>query len=152
MEKNLTVRIFKIISIVLILAGVVFIALILTKSKTEIMESASLQNRLLNPYFMIAYVALALCVILALLFPVLNIISQPKNAIRVLIGIGAIVLIGVIAYSFAGNQFTEFELSRLKITETGSRQVGAALLATYVIAGASILAILYAEVSSLIKK
>lgn len=152
MEKNLTVRIFKIISIVLILAGVVFIALILTKSKTEIMENASLQSRLLNPYFMIAYIALGLCVILALLFPILNIISQPKNALRVLIGIGAIVLIGVIAYSFAGNQFTEFELSRLKITETGSRQVGAALLATYVIAGASILAILYAEISSLIKK
>lgn len=152
MEKNLTVRIFKIISIVLILAGVVFIALILTRSKTEIMESASLQNRLLNPYFMIAYVALGLCVILAFLFPILNIISQPKNAIRVLIGIGAVVLIGVIAYSVSSNEFTAFELNRLKITETGSRQVGAALLATYVIAGASILAILYAEVSSLIKK
>lgn len=152
MEKNLTVRIFKIISIVLILAGVVFIALILTKSKTEIMESASLQNRLLNPYFITAYVALGLCVVLAFLFPVISIITQPKNAIRVLIGIGAIVLIGVIAYSVSSNEFTDFQLSTLKITETGSRQVGAALLATYVIAGASVLAILYAEVSSLIKK
>lgn len=152
MEKNLTVRISKIISIILILVGVVFIVLILTKSKTEIMENASLQGSLLNPYFFTAYIALGLCVILALIFPIVNIITQPKNAVRVLIGIAAIVLIGIIAYSVSSNELTEFQLIKLKITETGSRQVGAALIATYVIAGASILAILYAEVSNLIKK
>jgi hypothetical protein len=152
MEKNLIVRIFKIVSIVLILVGVVFIVLIWTKSEADIKESISLQNQLLNPYFITAYIAFGLCVILALLFPIINIITQPKNAIRVLIGIGAIVVIGVIAYSFAGNEFTEFQLRTLKISETGSRQVGAALIGTYIIAGASILVILYAEVSNFIKK
>jgi uncharacterized membrane protein len=152
MEKNIIVRVFKIISIILILVGIVSIVLIWSKSEADIKESMRLQNQLLNPYFITAYIALGLCVLLALLFPIISIISQPKNAIRVLIGLGAIVLIGVIAYSISGNELTDLQLRTYKITETGSRQIGAALIGTYIIAGASILAILYAEVSSLIKK
>lgn len=152
MEKNITVRIFKIISIILILIGAVSIVLIWSSSETAIKEDPRLQSQLLNPYFFTAYVALGLCIILALLFPVINIVSQPKNAVRVLIGIGALVVIGIIAYSFASNEFTELQLRALKISEAGSRVVGAALIGTYIIAGASILAILYAEVSNFIKK
>ena len=152
MEKNITVRIFKIISIILILIGVVSIVLIWSKSEAAIKESVRLQNQLLNPYFLTAYVALGLCLVLALLFPIINIITQPKNAVRVLIGIGAIVVIGFIAYSVSSNELTDLQLRLYKITETGSRQIGAALIGTYIIAGASILAILYAEVSNFIKK
>lgn len=152
MEKNIIVRVFKIISIILILVGIVSIVLIWSKSEADIKESMRLQNQLLNPYFITAYIALGLCVVLALLFPIISIISQPKNAIRVLIGLGAIVLIGVIAYSVSGNELTDLQLRTYKISESGSRQIGAALIGTYIIAGASILAILYAEVSSLIKK
>lgn len=152
MEKNITVRVFKIISIILILIGAVSIVLIWSSSETAIKEDPRLQNQLLNPYFFTAYVALGLCIILALLFPVISIISHPKNAVQVLIGIGALVVIGVVSYSFASNEFTELQLRALKISEAGSRVVGAALIGTYIIAGASVLAILYAEVSNFIKK
>jgi predicted membrane channel-forming protein YqfA (hemolysin III family) len=152
MEKNLTVRIFKIISLVLILGAVIGIVFVWTQSETEMRENVGLQNRILNPYFTVAYIALGLCVVLALLFPIINIITQPKNAIRVLIGLGVLVLVGVIAYVISSNEFTDLQLRFYKISETGSRQIGAALIATYFIAGASVLAILYAEVSNLIKK
>jgi hypothetical protein len=152
MEKNIVVRIFKIISIILILVGVVFIAIIWTKSEADIKGSVALQNQILNPYFMAAYIALGLCVVLALIFPIINIITQPKNAVRVLIGVGLIVVVGFISFSVASNEFTELQLRAYKITETGSRQIGAALIGTYIIAAASVLAIVYAEVSNLVKK
>lgn len=152
MEKNLTVRIFKIISLVLILAAVVSIIFVWAKGDDAIRDSLGLQNMLLNPYFFTAYIALGLCIILSLLFPIINIISQPKNALRVLIGLGAVIVIGIIAYAIAGNELTEHELRTLKITEAGSRRVGAALIGTYAIAIVSVLAVLYAEVMNFIKK
>lgn len=152
MEKNIVVRIFKIISVILILVGIVFIAIIWTKSEAEIKENLALQNQILNPYFMAAYIALGLCIVLALIFPIINIITQPKNAIRVLIGVGLVVIVGVISFSVSSNEFTELQLRAYKITETGSRQIGAALVGTYIIAAASVLAIIYAEVSNLVKK
>jgi hypothetical protein len=152
MEKNLTVRIFKIVSLILILAAVVSIVLVWSKGDVEIRDNAALQNQLLNPYFMTAYIALGLCIILSLLFPVINIITQPKNAVRVLIGLGALVLIGVIAFAVSGNEFTELQLRDLKTTEIVSRRVGAALIGTYVIGAAAVLAILFAEVTNFVKR
>lgn len=152
MEKNLTVRIFKIISLILILGAVIGIVFVWTQSEAAMKDNTGLQNSILNPYFAIAYIALGLCIILALLFPIINIISQPKNAVPVLVGIGVLVVLCVIAFAISDNEFNTLQLRAYKITESGSRQIGAALIATYFIAGASILAIVYAEISNLIKK
>lgn len=152
MEKNITVRVFRIISIILILIAVVCIVLIWSQSDTAMRDNTALQSRILNPYFLTAYVALGLCIVLALIFPIINIITHPKNAIRVLIGLGSLVLIGIIAYALSGNEFSALQLRAYNITETGSRQIGAALIGTYVIAGASVLTILYAEISNYFKK
>lgn len=148
----MTVRVFRIISIILILVAVGCIFFIWSQSETTMKENTVLQNRILNPYFLTAYIALGLCVVLALIFPIINIITHPKNAIRVLIGLGALVLIGIIAFAMSGNEFDALQLRALDISETGSRQIGAALIGTYFIAGASVLAILYAEISNIFKK
>lgn len=152
MEKNIYVRVFKIISIILILIAVVCIALVWMQDSNQMKTDQALQNKILNPYFVTAYIALATCLILALIFPIINIISEPKNGLRVLIGIAALVIISVIAYSLSTNELNALQLMEYKISEVGSRQIGAALIGTYVIAGASVLAILYAELSNLFKQ
>jgi len=152
MEKNITIRVFRIVSIVLILLAAVFIILIWSQSETAMREDTVLQGRILNPYFITAYVALGTCILLALIFPIFNIVTQPKNTKRVLIGLGALVLIGIVSFAMSGNEFDALQLRALNITETGSRQIGAALIGTYIIAGASVLAILYAEISNYFKK
>ena len=152
MEKNITVRIFKIVSLILILAAVVSIIFIWARGDVAIRDDAGLQGKLLNPYFVTAYIALGLCIVLSLLFPIINIITQPKNAVRVLIGLGALVLIGVIAFAVSGNEFTEERLRVLETTEIISRRVGAALIGTYVIGAAAVLAILFAEVMNFVKR
>jgi len=152
MEKNITIRVFRIVSIVLILLAAVFIILIWSQSETAMREDTVLQGRILNPYFITAYVALGTCILLALIFPIFNIVTQPKNTKRVLIGLGALVLIGIVSFAMSGNEFDALQLRALNITETASRQIGAALIGTYIIAGASVLAILYAEISNYFKK
>lgn len=151
MEKNIYVRVFKIISIILILIAVVCIALVWMQDSTQMKTNQALQNKILNPYFVTAYLALGICLLLALIFPIINIIAHPRSGLRVLIGIAAIVIIGVIAYALSTNELSAFQLMEYKISEVGSRQIGAALIGTYVIAGASVLAIIYAEFSNLFK-
>ncbi len=152
MEKNITVRVFKIISLILILIAVVSIVFLWAQGESEIKENLSLQNRILNPYFITAYIAFGLCVVLALLFPIINIISEPKNAVRVLVGLGALVLIGIISYLLSSNEFSALQLLEYEVSESGSRLIGAAVIATYFIACASVIAVLYAELSNLFKK
>ncbi len=152
MEKNIFVRLFKIISILIIVAAVIFVALIWIKGDSAMTENLGLQNSVLNPFFLVAYIALALCILMALLFPIFNIISNPKVLVKSLIGLAVIVAVGFLIYSMSSNELTKLQLMDYKITETTSRQVGAALYGTYLIGALSVLAILYAELSSFFKK
>jgi len=79
MEKNITVRVFKIISVILIVIAVIGMVAVLIKGGHEMKDNQSVQNSILNPFFITAYVALGLCLLFALLFPIINIIAQPKK-------------------------------------------------------------------------
>lgn len=151
MEKNIIVRIFKIISIIIILAGVVFVTLTWANSDKAFNENLGLQNMILNPFFAVGYIALGLCLLLALLFPILNVLSNPKRLVKALIGLAVIVGLGLLIYSFSSNEISAIQLQEYNITENTSRQIGAALLGTYAIGAVAILVIFYAEISSFFK-
>ncbi|NLN95993.1 MAG: hypothetical protein GX128_07480 [Bacteroidales bacterium] len=151
MEKNITVRIFKIISVILIIIAVISMVAVLIKGGHEMKDNQSVQNSILNPFFLTAYVALGLCLLFALLFPIINTVTQPKKAIRALIGVIGLVIVGIIAYVISKNELSAIKLMEYNISESGSRQIGAALIVTYFIAIASVIAVFYAEISNLFK-
>ena len=151
MEKNITVRIFKIISVILIIIAVISMVAVLIKGGHEMKDNQSVQNSILNPFFLTAYVALGLCLLFALLFPIINTVTQPKKAIRALIGVIGLVIVGIIAYVISKNEVSAIKLMEYNISESGSRQIGAALIVTYFIAIASVIAVFYAEISNLFK-
>lgn len=151
MEKNITVRVFKIISVILIVIAVIGMVAVLIKGGHEMKDNQSVQNSILNPFFITAYIALGLCLLLALLFPIINIIAQPKKLIRTLIGVIVLVIVGVIAYALSKNELSAFKLMEYNISESFSRQIGAAIIVTYIIALGSVVAVFYAEISNLFK-
>ncbi|MGB4204759.1 MAG: hypothetical protein WBJ84_03970 [Bacteroidales bacterium] len=151
MEKNITVRIFKIISVILIIIAVISMVAVLIKGGHEMKDNQSVQNSILNPFFITAYIALGLCLLFALLFPIINTIAQPKKLIRALIGLVVLVIIGIIAYALSTNELSAIKLMEYNMSESGSRQIGAALIVTYIIALGSIVAVVYAEISNLFK-
>jgi len=68
-----------------------------------------------------------------------------------LISIGLLVVVIVVAYALAGNDFTEYRLEELKTTAKTSRLVGMGLFATYIAFGLTVLSILYASIVKLLK-
>ena len=80
MDKTI-LNIFKGISLVLIALAVLFQIIVLIKGEEGVKEGSVLNN-----YALVAYIALGIAVFLALLFPVIFMIQNPKNALHMING------------------------------------------------------------------
>lgn len=141
---NLLLKIFKIISLIFIILAVVL-------QLTILIQGDDLSDQVLNNYALLSYLALGLTTFLALLFPIIFMILDPKKAIKVFLAFAGLVIIGVISYSFASNSFNIEELQNLDTTVETSRIVGASLYFTYIIGGLAVLSVIYSGISSFFK-
>ncbi|GAB4333743.1 MAG: hypothetical protein Kow00127_25110 [Bacteroidales bacterium] len=146
MDKTLH-NIFRGLSFVLIALAVILQALVLVKGEEGLTGSSVLDN-----YAYLAYIALAIAALLALIFPVIFMVQNPKNALKVVIGLAGFVIIGFICYSIAGNSFDIVKLEELETTADVSKMVGAALYFTYIVGGLAVVSILFSGIAGLIKQ
>ena len=99
-----------------------------------------------NVMLIYAYVVFAVALVLAIMFPLINIISNPKGAMRTLIGVVASYLLSSdapVPNPAANGYFTNSAV--LKLTDVG-------LYAGYAIFVIAILVILWGEIRSAVKK
>jgi len=145
MDKKI-LNVFKIVSLILIALAVILQIVVLVKG-----EDGLIGNSILDNYIRLAYVALIICAFLTILFPILFMIQNPKNALKMLVGLVGFVVIGFICYAIASNSFNIVQLETLKTTAETSQIVGAALYFTYIIGGIAIVTIIFSGVSGLFK-
>lgn len=138
---------FKIISWIIMALAIVLQIMILTQGS----DNVTAESPVLNNFTNLSFIALGLAAAGAILFPIFQIISNPKSAIKILLSLAALIIVGFIAYSFAGNAFDELKLIKLETTVEVSTMVGAALYFTYIIGGLAVLSILYASISNALK-
>lgn len=141
---NLLKNIFKGVSIILMVIAAAY-------QVAVFYQGDSPSDTVLNGYFWVAYIAFGLSALFAILFPIIQTISNPKDAVKSFIGLAFVVVLGFVAYYMAGNSFTPAELEKMKTTADISRLVGAGLIYTYFIFGLAVLAIIYASISSIFK-
>lgn len=144
--------IFKAISYILMLAAAVFIALIWYKGDSALENNLGLQNQILDPFMLTAAIALGLAVAVTIVFSIVSVGMNPRNAIKVVIIIAGLVILGFITYSMAGNEFNAVQLQELETTKEVSQQVGAALYYTYIIGLAAVLVTIYSSIAGLFKR
>lgn len=150
MDKTLT-RIFSIVALILIVLGTAYQIVVLYQGDDAIGANTAASNSILNGFFYVAYVALAVAVVFAILFPVLQMLSNPKGAITTLIILAAAVILWFVVYGIAGNSFTPQQLEKMEITAETSKMVGAGLIYTYIVFGIAILAIVFSSIRSIFK-
>jgi hypothetical protein len=97
------------------------------------------------------YFLLILTAAITIIFPIVFLILNPRNSIKIFIALGLMVIIAIISYSLSQVDFTEFQLEKLKTTATTSKNVGAGLIFTYILAGLTVLSIIYASISKIFK-
>ena len=97
-------------------------------------------------YFLVIFTA-----VITILFPIANIIMNPKNSIKIFIALGLMVIIAIIAYSLSTVNFTDLQLEKLGTTASTVKYVGAGLIFTYILATLAVLSIIYAATSRIFK-
>lgn len=141
---NLLKNIFKGVSIILIAIAAIYQIVVFTQGNSP-------SDSVLNGYFTLAYIAFGLSLLFAILFPVLQIIANPKAAVRTLIVFAFLVVLWFVAYSLSDNSFSQVQLEKMNTTAEVSKMVGAGLIYTYFIFGMAVVAIIYASISNFFK-
>lgn len=145
MDKTI-LNVFKVISLILIGLAVVFQIIVLIKGEDGLIGSSVIDN-----FMRVAYVAFAITAFLTILFPILFMVQNPKNALKLLVVLVGVFVIGFLCYSLASNTFNIVELEELKTTAEASRAVGAALYFTYIIGGLAVVSIIFSGIAGLFK-
>jgi hypothetical protein len=104
-----------------------------------------------NIGIIVAYIMVALGVVLAVVFPLINSISEPKTLVKSGIGIIAILIVFGIGYLMSDAGLTaKFIQSGV---ESGglSQMIGGALKMVYLLMGIAIIGIVYTEFSKVLK-
>ncbi len=94
-----------------------------------------------------SYVLIGIAVVGILFFAVAKIVGSPENAKTALIGIGGLVVLLGISYALSSSE----HLAKAEISESTSHNVGTGIVALYILGAATIVTILYSEISRLIK-
>lgn len=100
-----------------------------------------------NYGILLTYLLLAVAVIAAVGFPLLQLAKNPKGAKGALIGIGLLVVVVGISYALS----SDVNPSNMDITPATAKQVDTGLYAFYILALVAIGATVYAEVSKMFK-
>lgn len=155
MNDNVLFRISRIVSIAFMLIGVVFILIIFLNGDTKLGENVALRDKILNPYFGFSYLVFGLCILAAILFPVLFMIKNPKQAVKGLLILAGFAILFGVSYLFASDSLDSESMQKAfnngLITAKGAKLVSMGLIGTYVISAIAILALIYSGISKIFK-
>ncbi|HSP11899.1 MAG TPA: hypothetical protein VLO29_05175 [Salegentibacter sp.] len=140
-------KILKYIALVIGVIGLILLGRIMAEDGDAIEASAALQNSLLDPFMWVAYIVLAIVVVLVAIFVLKGLFSG--NIKNTLISIGAFVAVIVIAFVVTdGSQMTLKDGSIL--SASGAHWISAGLVSFYILAGIAILAMIFSGIKKLI--
>jgi uncharacterized membrane protein YkvI len=134
---------------VFMVLAILFEAAIIYYGDKEFAANSDVQNTWLSPFFSVSYVALIIPTFLALVFPIVHIIDDPKQAKGVLIGIGSLAGLILVSYLLAPSEVDPSYPSG--VTEVTSKWVSTGIISFYILSIAAIAAVIYAEVSKAIR-
>ena len=116
-------------------------------------ESAPDQPTFTNLYILWAYALTGIAVGLTVIFPVIQMISNPKNAKKSLLGVVALVVVVGISYVMASSELLGIvDPELIEYDEPATlKYAGMMLHSIYVLAGLAIVAMIYSEISKIFK-
>ncbi len=106
---------------------------------------------MINFGLFLTYALIGFTVLAILFFAVNKIAKEPGAAKSALIGIVGLIVVLLLGYLFSTGEDASTTFAKLEVSEGTSRQVGTGLVTLYIVMGLTILSILYAEITRLMK-
>ena len=142
MSKKI-ILISKIVAFSLAAIALIFLILLMANPTSD---------AIIGNYLVLAYITVGIAVVVALIFPIVRMILNPKQAVKGLLVIAGIFVLGLISYLLSSNSFPVQELERMHVTDSTSIWVGAGLNLTYIVGIATILAAIFLAIKKSILK
>lgn len=139
-------KILTVLKIVIGLIGAIFFVRILMADGNALEVDSELQNSLLSPFILLAYIILGLTVVITLVFSIVGVAKG--NIKKTLITIGAFAAVVII--SFFSSTGKEIQTDEGVISAYASQWISAGLTIFYVLLAISILAIIASAVIKVI--
>ena len=99
----------------------------------------------------ISYILLFLAAITAVVFPILDVIKNPKEIAKSGISVAGLAILFVLSYVLSGSEITAKYMIGGVTTEFTSKMIGAGLIMFYFVLFLSIAAMIYSEISKALK-
>lgn len=96
------------------------------------------------------YALLTIAVLAAIVFPLINSLSNPRGLIRSGIGVALMLVLFVIAYALSGSELTRPAVAA-GLTGPSVKLIGAGLIMLYIVLFLAVLALIYSEISKALK-
>ena len=98
----------------------------------------------------ILYALLFIAVAAAIIFPLINSLSNPRALIRSGIGVGIILVLFGVSYAMSDSELTRSAIAA-GLSESSVKLIGAGLIMFYIVLVLAILALIYSEISKALK-
>lgn len=95
--------------------------------------------------FYITYALLAAAVVGAIVFPIINLVGDPKKAKSALVGTGSVLALFFVSYFLSSGEVLESYV-KYNISSGISKTIGATLLMTYILGALAILSAIVGEI------
>lgn len=132
-------KIIRIVVLILSLLGIGLLATILTGNQDTI-----------TFYMNVAYIVLAIAIVLTLLFSFVQLFTNPETLKKTLISLGLFLLVIAVSYVLSEGEAVH-KAGELVVTENGSKWVGTGLRTFYILAFIAIGLMVVSGVKKLIK-
>jgi len=124
----------KIITLVAAIVGVISIVFLgsIIGAGDEAVKAGEASTSV-NTFMYIAYAVLAITLVLVVLFTLKNVFTNTSGLKNTLIGVGAFIVVLVIAYAVSGGDTMTYKYNGLVATSGESTMVGSGLVAFYIL-------------------
>jgi uncharacterized membrane protein YkvI len=150
MEKVLN-NITKIVTYLIMALAVVFTFWTMSQGD-DLKTDAALANKVLNPYFLLTLITLIIGAAGAILFPIGQLATSPKSAIRAGISIAILAGVYLISYTLASGSTAEEYYQTFNISEGMSKFIGSLIYVVYILGSLAVLSIIVSSVFGIISK
>ena len=110
-----------------------------------------MEQMIVNVGIIVAYVLIVIGVVSAIVFPLINAISEPKLLVKSGLGVVAVLVVFGIGYALSDSNLTAKFIQSGVETENLSKTIGGALTMVYLLMGVAIIGIVYTEFSKAFK-
>lgn len=109
-----------------------------------------MNDTIINIGIYLTYALLGLCIIVALVFPLIQLVTNFGKAKTAVFGIIGLAIIVVLGYFFSSAEVSEVA-TKMGVGPNGVRLIGAGLITTYILMGIALLAAILSTVSKQFK-